>query len=130
MGKDADGCCEACKQFGDQTQLVPEPAAPPLRAKHELVKIVVTGGRETFEVLPTRERITVGRVSDNDVVLKSGTISKRQCLIEFRDEGVIIADSKSSCGTYINGRHISQPTMLKEGAVVYVGDFQLRVVPR
>jgi len=74
--------------------------------------------------------VWVGRTTSNDVVLPSGTISRRQCEIVFTGDQVLVRDGASSCGTVIGGRKIFEPTPLPEGAAILVGDFELRVVPR
>ena len=43
----------------------------------------------------------------------------------FRDGTLCVVDLRSSCGTYVNGRRIVEPTVLCEGDKVYVGDFVL-----
>ena len=131
MGKDVEGCCESCKLFGDAPAAIEAVLAPPLRAAYEDVKVIVSRGGETIaELLPDKERIWAGRVAGNDVVLQSGTISKRQFMLEFGPRGVVLVDGKSTCGTYINGRIATAPTLVPEGATIYAGDFQVRIVPR
>lgn len=127
MGKDAESCCETCKVYGDAA---PEVAAnvPTLRATHEAVRIIVFKcGFEVMTVRPTSAVVNVGRVSGNDVVLPSGSISKRQCVITFRDGDVVVVDSRSTCGTVVGGRKIFAPTKLPADGVIHVGDYQLRI---
>lgn len=131
MGRDAEGCCEACKLFGDAPAASEPEAPPPLRATYETVKLIVTekGGAPT-EVFPTAAQVRAGRVSLNEVVLPSGTISKRQFTLTFGDREVVLVDNKSACGTYINGRIATAPTVVPEGATIHAGDFAIRIVPR
>jgi pSer/pThr/pTyr-binding forkhead associated (FHA) protein len=81
-------------------------------------------------VFPDKERIYAGRVAGNEIQLKSGTISKRQFMLVFSPRGVVLVDTKSTCGTYVNGRTATAPTEVPEGATIYAGDFQVRIVPR
>jgi hypothetical protein len=127
MGKDVDACCDACRQFGDPERVVEVAPLPDLRAHHQRVRIRVTG-RSQFEVVPTGPEVSVGRVQGNAVVLPSGEISKRQCRIVFKDGQAIVVDTGSACGTYVDGRKIRGPTVLRDGSVIYAGDWQLRVV--
>ncbi len=130
MGKDVDdACCESCRQFGGVDAVLPEPPpAIPIRAGFEQVRIVVRErGGEPREVIPTGPDVRVGRTQGNDVVLPSGAISKRQCRFLIFDDRVIVEDTRSGCGTYVDGRKVNTAE-LHEGSVVNVGDFELRII--
>lgn len=125
MGKDV--CCDTCERFSG-LEPPAEPDAPPLAIERRAIRILVRtrGGEERVHV-PTSDTIVFGRVQGNDVVLPSGTISKRQFQIQLVENRVVVQDRKSTCGTYVNGRKISTPTELREGGVIYAGDFEIRV---
>lgn len=127
MGKDVEACCDTCKLFGDSPPAV-VPDAPPLRANHADIRIVVMQrGTELATVRPTSSVVHVGRTQGNDVVLPSGSISKRQCVITFRDGDVIVEDRRSTCGTVVGGRKIFVPTKLPDDGLIHVGDYLLRI---
>lgn len=88
--------------------------------------IVITekGGKPRAEPFDQAE-ITIGRVQGNDIVLPKGNISKRHSRIVLRDGKFIIVDLKSTNGTYVNGKRISSPQVLKDADKVYIGDFTL-----
>ena len=88
--------------------------------------IVITekGGKPRSEVFDQGE-LTIGRVQGNDIVLPKGNISKRHSRIVLRDGKFIIVDLKSTNGTYVNGKRISSPQVLKDADKVYIGDFTL-----
>jgi pilus assembly protein CpaF len=69
--------------------------------------------------------VTIGRVPGNDVVLPKGNVSKRHSRIVLKDNRFIVVDLKSTNGTYVNGRKITSPLVVKEGDKIYVGDFIL-----
>jgi len=71
--------------------------------------------------------ITVGRVQGNDIVLPKGNVSKRHARIEFKAGSFSVCDLKSTNGTYINGRKITEPSELNPGDKVYIGDFILTI---
>src|SRR5262249_10791931 len=79
--------------------------------------------RETFD----KHEINVGRVQGNDLLLPKGNVSKRHARLLFRDGRIIVTDLRSTNGTYVNGRKIAEPTIVREGDKIYVGDFVLRV---
>ncbi|HEV3031984.1 MAG TPA: FHA domain-containing protein [Polyangia bacterium] len=70
-----------------------------------------------------KEDVTIGRVSGNDIVLPKGNVSKRHSRLSVRDGHVEIADLKSTNGTYVNGKKITEVTPLGATDRVYVGDF-------
>src|SRR5579863_7281270 len=84
------------------------------------------GGAERREAFDKNE-INVGRVQGNDLMLPKGNVSKHHARLLYRDSRFIVTDLKSTNGTYVNGRKISQATIVREGDKIYVGDFVLRL---
>src|SRR6187431_3293393 len=72
-----------------------------------------------------KPEITIGRVQGNDIILPKGNVSKRHSRIVLKDGRFIIVDLKSTNGTYVNGRKITAPLVIKGGDKVYIGDFIL-----
>jgi len=59
---------------------------------------------------------TVGRSSDNDVVVEELYISRRHCAILVHHNGTcVLHDMSSKNGTYLNGTRIGGPTPLVTG---------------
>lgn len=86
------------------------------------VVITEKGGaqkRLTFE----EPEVTIGRVPGNDIVLPKGNVSKRHSRIVLKDSRFIVVDLKSTNGTYVNGRKITSPLVVKEGDKIYIGDY-------
>src|SRR3977135_2678955 len=84
------------------------------------------GGAERRQSYDKNE-VNVGRVQGNDLMLPKGNVSKHHARLLFRDGRFIVPDLKSTNGTYVNGRKISQATIVREGDKIYVGDFVLRL---
>src|SRR3990172_6972897 len=74
-----------------------------------------------------KSEVTIGRVQGNDVILPKGNVSKRHARIVLKDGKFIIVDLKSTNGTYVNGRKITSPLVVKENDKIYIGDFILSV---
>ena len=70
-----------------------------------------------------KPEITIGRVQGNDVILPKGNVSKRHARIVLKDGKFIIVDLKSTNGTYVNGRKITSPLVVKHSDKIYIGDF-------
>ncbi|MEO1273278.1 MAG: FHA domain-containing protein, partial [Myxococcota bacterium] len=83
------------------------------------------GQQSTFNF--DKPEIGIGRVKGNDIVLPKGNVSKRHSRIVVKDGKFIVIDLKSTNGTYVNGRKITSPQVIKSADKVYIGDFVLTV---
>src|SRR5215510_7427020 len=93
-----------------------------------MIKLTLTEKWREPKVLTfDKDEITIGRVSGNDIVLAKGNISKRHMRLTKRDNGMEIADLKSTNGTYVNGRKIAGPTVVAASDRIYVGDFLIGI---
>jgi hypothetical protein len=74
--------------------------------------------------------VSVGRTSENDVVIPEFSISKRHCLFELAADGggMTIADAGSTNGTLLNGDALGgqAPVPLCGGEIITMGRFALR----
>jgi len=76
-----------------------------------------------------KNEVTIGRVQGNDIILPKQNVSKRHSRIVVKDGKFIIVDLKSTNGTYVNGRKIASPMVIKETDKIYIGDFILSAEP-
>lgn len=74
-----------------------------------------------------KDEITIGRVQGNDIILPKGNISKRHSRIVLNEGKFVIVDLKSTNGTYVNGKKITGPQVIKSTDKVYIGDFTLTI---
>jgi pilus assembly protein CpaF len=74
-----------------------------------------------------KNEITIGRVQGNDIILPKGNVSKRHTRIVLKDDRFIVVDLKSTNGTYVNGRKITSPLVIRPSDKVYIGDFILNL---
>lgn len=93
----------------------------------------VTIGNQAHEIplalKPGGKRLSVGRVSDNELSLNDASVSKIHAAITMNPQGtLLVADTGSTNGTYINGRRISygEARQIEEGDVVGFGDVEVR----
>ncbi len=78
---------------------------------------------------PGGKRMSIGRVSDNDIALNDTSVSKIHAALTMNQEGtLLVADTGSTNGTYINGRRISygEARQIADGDVVGFGDVEVR----
>jgi pilus assembly protein CpaF len=84
-------------------------------------------GGESKRLEFDKPEVTIGRVQGNDIILPKGNVSKRHSRIVLKDGKFIIVDLKSTNGTYVNGRKITSPLVVKNTDKVYIGDFILSI---
>ena len=89
--------------------------------------VITEKGGEQRRISFNKAEITIGRVQGNDIVLPKGNVSKRHARIVLKDGKFIIVDLKSTNGTYVNGRKITSPLVVKNTDKIYIGDFILSI---
>lgn len=63
----------------------------------------------------------IGREEDAAVRVDRSTVSRRHACIRIGEGGATLEDLGSKNGTWLDGRAVSDPTALRDGAVVKVG---------
>ena len=89
--------------------------------------VLTEKGGEQRRLVFNKPEITIGRVQGNDIVLPKGNVSKRHARVLLKDGKFIIVDLKSTNGTYVNGRKITSPLVIKGSDKIYIGDYILSV---
>jgi pSer/pThr/pTyr-binding forkhead associated (FHA) protein len=132
MGKDArdEGappCCHTCERWAGRDA---EPVAREVLEVAEprkLELVVSCGGEVVTTFVPTTPTTMIGRDQRCELPIKDGALSRRQAQIVVRDGRVIVADMKSTCGTYVDGRKISSPQVVGDGAVISFGNHDITI---
>ncbi|MGI9246477.1 MAG: FHA domain-containing protein [Steroidobacteraceae bacterium] len=84
-------------------------------------------GQMLAEYNMSRERYTIGRLSDNDVRIDHPAISGHHALVLNILNDSFLEDLNSTNGTYVNGRIIKKHA-LQHGDVISIGQHTLRFV--
>src|SRR5579872_3577845 len=74
-----------------------------------------------------KAEVTIGRLNGNDIVLGKGNVSKYHSRIVLKDGKFIIVDMKSTNGTYVNGKKIGAPQVIRPSDKIYIGDYIINV---
>ena len=83
-------------------------------------------GVEIKHVYLQKDRTTLGRSPDNDIVFDNMVVSGRHCVFELRGlADVYIEDLHSTNGTYINGQMVKRQR-LRDGEVIAIGNFRIQ----
>lgn len=73
--------------------------------------------------VPLKGTCSIGRARNNHVVLNDEKASRRHAFLHGQgDAEWVLVDQGSSNGSYINDRRVAQPTLLRDGDRVQIGD--------
>jgi pilus assembly protein CpaF len=83
------------------------------------------GGTQTLSF--DKPEVNIGRIPGNDIVLAKGNVSKHHGRIVLKDGKFIILDLRSTNGTYVNGKRIAAPQVVRATDKIHIGDYILTV---
>jgi len=69
---------------------------------------------------------TLGRAEDNDIRIENQYVSSKHAAIYKRGRKFFLEDLKSTNGTFLNGKRIKKPVVLRNGDVIKVGEVELK----
>jgi len=94
-----------------------------------MYKIILEKKNQILKVfIIDKPAVAVGRLKNNDIVLKDKSVSDKHCIIKLQDGKLVIEDKDSAFGTKVNG----VPVQHKEIAVndiVQIGEYILKIKP-
>ena len=107
-------------------------AAPSMPDIQVIARITQQHGTREIPLIfkPGGKRLNVGRASDNELTLNDASVSKIHAALLMTAEGtLLVADTGSTNGTFINGRRIAygESRPLEDGDVVGFGDVEVRL---
>ena len=84
--------------------------------------------KEEFKL--TKQRTSIGRNKNSQIVINNNTVSKDHAIIEFdEDYNCTIKDLNSSNGTYVNGEKLKiTPMKLRNGDKIKFGKYEINFV--
>jgi len=112
---------------------VPIPgAAPPMPDIPVIARVTLPHGTREIPLIfkPGGRRLNVGRAADNELTLNDASVSKIHAALRMTSEGaLLVADTGSTNGTYLNGRRIAygESRLIEDGDVVGFGDVEVRL---
>ncbi len=68
------------------------------------------------------DQLTIGRDSNNGVVINDAEISRKHARLTFQGGKYVLEDLGSTNGTFVNGQRLAGPVVLKSGDVVAFGE--------
>jgi len=115
---------------GELSKLIPS-TMPTVSDVSMVARVTLPNGSREVPLVfkPGGKRLNVGRASDNDLSLNDTSVSKIHVSLVMNQQGtLLVADTGSTNGTYINGRRISygEARTIEDGDVVGFGDVEVR----
>ncbi|HEV7859523.1 MAG TPA: FHA domain-containing protein [Pyrinomonadaceae bacterium] len=112
------------------TPLIPK-GVPTVHDVRVSARITLSGRTRdlNFTFKPGGRRFNVGRGADNDISLDDRSVSKIHAALVMNREGtLLVSDTGSTNGTYINGRRLKygEARQIEEGDIVSFGDVEVR----
>jgi len=112
--------------------VTPAYASPPMPDIQVMARISFRDGTREIPLAfkPGGRRLNVGRASDNELTLNDASVSKIHGALLMTSEGtILVADTGSTNGTYINGRRIAygESRQVEDGDVIGFGDIEVRL---
>ncbi len=88
--------------------------------------LAIGKGANCYLIPLTRQRLSIGRADENDIVLSGDTTaSRRHAVLERIDSGWRIRDLGSSNGTFVNGVRVGTQMRINPGDSITIGESEL-----
>ncbi len=72
-------------------------------------------------------QLTIGRADGNDLVLAEGGVSRKHARFFLEGSDVVVEDTGSANGTFVDGEKIGGPTKVGPRAQVVIGDYEIKL---
>ncbi|WP_067534095.1 BTAD domain-containing putative transcriptional regulator [Nocardia crassostreae] len=93
------------------------------RSWHEPEAVLRDREGNVYPIVGTVTRI--GRLSDNDIPLHDGRVSRHHALIVDNGMAYVLKDLHSSNGVYVDGARVVDSAVLADGTTIWIGDTSL-----
>ena len=89
------------------------------------VVTVTSPNGDHYSLAFEKSEVSIGRTSDNDVVLDDGNVSAHHGRIRFSDGKFIVVDTGSTNGIYVNELKVEGPVVVTGPNLIHLAVFQL-----
>ncbi len=103
-------------------------AAPGVHQGASPLLLQVLTGSAKGQNKPLLHKVTIGKSSENDLVLDDDTVSRKHCELEVAEGGVRVRDLGSTNGTRVGGSKV-QEAIVPPGTVLKVGEVEIAIRP-
>src|SRR5688572_3322991 len=86
---------------------------------------------QSQQVVPVRDRLMIGSLLSNEVVIRAASVEPIHAMIEVLENGVhMLTDLGSHSGVFLNGKRIEVESPLNVGDKISIGDVVIEVFNR
>ena len=125
---------DKAKKDSNRTEIVepqPDPRSTVISSQTEQnevyqIQIQFTNGPLAGQSFLVNNGMSIGRASDNDLVIAENTVSGKHCRLEFAQNQYYVNDLESTNGTVVNGKKVSK-CPLKQGDKMSLGSIEIVV---
>ncbi len=96
-----------------------------LRRNTPVIMLEDTNSGESFPVLYWEN--SIGRSKSCDIVINDLTVSRDHAVLLRRKQGWFLVDTDSKCGVQVNGKSITQRTLINAGDYIAFGNTELEL---
>lgn len=93
----------------------------------EVALLVGQGGPLNGQRWTLQDNLLIGRDNSCDIIVPDRQVSRHHARVSYTPRGILIEDLGSKNGTHLNGKLISQPSLLQDGDVLQIALAQLFV---
>jgi hypothetical protein len=114
-------------EVGMETTAVSRPGPPVETAASDATHLLVVtrAGEPERRVFLGAGQLIVGRSPSSGLMLEATEVSRAHCRLVVVDDAVLATDLGSTNGTFVDGKRITQPTLLADGAVMQIGPYRV-----
>jgi len=94
----------------------------------EVIEVRDSNSVAVGTVYPLHRLTGIGRMDDNNIVLDSKYVSNYHARIYLKNNDYIIKDMDSTNGTFLNGRRLEAPAVIKAGDTIDIGGIVFKVI--
>lgn len=116
---------QALRQYAGETEFAPDGPA----STRQPVLEGLSPGLESLRFPLRQGRQTIGRRTDNDIIVDDSSVSGSHGWIIIQPEHYVIMNTLSTNGTYVNDRRVHEAS-LKHGDHVRLGEAEFRFLTR
>jgi pSer/pThr/pTyr-binding forkhead associated (FHA) protein len=96
-------------------------------AKQYAAGFLISTDKEKYVAfIPRDAAITVGRGSNNDMILNDMTVSRNHLMVISEGDSVFLRDLEPTNPTYLNGKRIETKTKVNTGDIIKIGETILK----
>ena len=89
-------------------------------------RLAIVAPAEAARHIPlSTEPLVLGRTAANGLMLADAQVSRAHCQVQLTAGRLIVTDTGSTNGTFVEGRRIAEPTPMRPGDTLRVGPFSL-----